>query len=241
MSDFDEKKHTTSPTTTGSSVVGVKFDKGVIIVSDNKISCHGYKKYDNISRISRINTNTIIGSSGEYSDFQELNRILIEKAEFDELYNGYDSFLGPKELSSYLSYICYEKRCKMNPYWNTTIVGGIDWEGKPFMNSVDLYGTKYSNTFLVSGFATYFAGPLLENAIPKDSNISKEKAIELIDSLFRVLFYRDSTAGDTLYYGIMEKDESNNIEYNLLEKKLVTNWEHQLFKLSHNERYHPTA
>lgn len=241
MNDYEDKKFTTSPTTTGSSVVGVKFDKGVIIASDNKISCHGYKKYNNISRISRINTNTIIGSSGEYSDFQEINRILLEKAESDELYNGVDSFLGPKELSSYLSYISYEKRCKMNPYWNTTVVGGIDWDGKPFMNSVDLYGTKYNNTFLVSGFATYFAGPLLEKALPKDSSISKEKAIELIDSLFRVLFYRDSTAGDQLFYGIIEKDENNNIEYNLLEKKLDTNWEHQLFKKSHNERYHPTA
>ena len=130
----------------------------------------------------------------------------------------------------------------MNPYWTTTLIGGFDDSMKPFLNSVDQFGTKYDNNFLYSGFATYFAGPILENAIPSDiSLLSKERAIELLDQVFRVLFYRDASAGDRIYYGIMEKDNNGQPTFNLLEKKLETNWEYSLFKKSHNEKYHPKA
>jgi 20S proteasome subunit beta 7 len=239
----NRKKYTTTPTTVGSSIIGIKYDKGVVIATDKRITSYGYKKYNDISRIAKINNNTIIGSSGEFSDFQELTRLLTEKAEDDQLYNGYDSFLGPKEFSSYLAFISYQKRNKMNPYWNTTIVGGFDWDGKPYMNSVDQYGTIYNNCFLFSGFATYFAGPILEHAVPKDhTKITKERAIELIDEVFKVLFYRDANAGDRLYYGIIEKSDDESIpRYDLQEKKLQTNWEHDLFKKNHNDVYHPTA
>jgi 20S proteasome alpha/beta subunit len=130
----------------------------------------------------------------------------------------------------------------MNPYWNTTIIAGFEWDGNTFMNSVDQYGTKYNHNYLVSGFALYFAGPILEKSVPKDcSTLSKERAIQLIDDVFRVLFYRDSMAGDTIYYGILEKTGNEEPAYGLLQQKLQTNWEHELFKTSHNQRYHPTA
>lgn len=238
----DHTKYTTQPTSVGTSVIGIKFNKGIIIATDNRISSYGYKKYTDISRIAKINKNTIIGSGGEYSDFQEISRLMLEKAEEDELYNGVDSFLGPKEFANYLSFISYEKRNKMNPYWNTTVIGGFDTEGNTFLNSVDQFGTKYSNNYLYTGFATYFAGPILDNSRAKDSaNLSKENAIALINEVFRVLFYRDANAGNHINYGIFEKDESNEIKFSTTSEKIQTNWEHELFKTSHNQRYHPIA
>lgn len=235
------KKFTTQPVTIGSSVIGIKYDKGIVIASDNRMTSYGFKKYTDISRIAQINDNTFIGSSGEFSDFQELQRLLLEKSQEDELYNGYDTFLGPKEIASYLSFISYQKRNKMNPYWNTTLIGGFDFDGTPFLNSVDQFGTKYEGNYLVSGFALYFSGPILENAMKDHTKVTKERAIALMDEVFRVLFYRDASAGDTLYYGIMEKKDGDKPEYHLLEKKLNTNWEHELFKTNHNNRYHPIA
>lgn len=236
------KKHTTTPTTTGSSIVAIKFDKGVVIAADTRMTQHGYKKYNDITRIAPVNKNTIMGCSGEYSDFQELNRILVEKAQDDELYDGVNSFIGPKELSHFLSFNCYQQRNKMNPYWNTTMIGGILDDGTPYLNSVDQFGTRYENCYLVSGFGLYFGGPILENSVPKDhTKITKEQAIDLIDKVFRVLFYRDSTAGNRIYYGIIEKNLQNTVEFNLVEKKLETNWEYDLFKKSHTERYHSMA
>lgn len=243
INNLPSKTHTTRPETIGSSIIAIKYDKGVIIAGDNKISRHGFKNYTNISRIAPINKTSIMGSSGEYSDFQEINRILVEKAEEDELYDGENSFLGPKELSNFLSFSSYQLRNKMTPYWATTMIGGFDENGVPSLYSVDQFGTKLENSYLVSGFALYFSGPILESNVPKDhTKLSKEKAIELLDTIFRVLFYRDASAGDRIIYGVLEKSNINEEpKFELLEKKLHTNWEHDLFKKSHNERYHPTA
>ncbi len=41
----ESKKYTTQPVTVGSSVIGILYDKGVIIASDNRITSYGYKKY----------------------------------------------------------------------------------------------------------------------------------------------------------------------------------------------------
>lgn len=236
----EPKSHTTQPSHVATSVIGIKYDKGVIIAGDCVLNV-GYKKFNNIEKIVKINKNTMIGCSGEFSDFQELTRILVEKSEEDELYDGVNSFFGPSEISNYLSHICYNKRSKMDPYWNTTIVGGFN-NDEPFMNSIDQFGTKYERNWLVSGFASYFAGPIMEQNVPTDHKlITRERAIELIDHLLRVLFYRDAAAGDRINYGVMEKNNQGEPEFTVHHKKLTTNWEHEKFKTSHNEKYHPMA
>lgn len=235
------KTHTTRPETIGSSIIAIKYDKGVLIAGDNRISRHGFKGFTNVSRITQINNNTFIGSSGEYSDFQEITRKLLEKSDEDVLYDGENTFLGPKELSNFLSFTSYQLRNKMNPYMTTTMIGGIDENGVPSLYSVDQFGTKLENKYLVSGFGLYFAGPILENGVPADtSKLSRDKAVELIDKVFKVLFYRDASAGDRIVYGILENTD-NGPRFETVERKLNTNWEYDLFKKSHNERYHPTA
>ena len=232
------KKMTTQPVHVGSSVIGIKYDKGVIIAGDDRINVYGYKKYINVCRIAPVNQKTIMGSSGEYSDFQELNRLLVEKTNEDDLYNGSNSFLGPKEISNYLSYICYEKRSKMDPYWNTTIIGGLDDQNKPVLYSVDQFGTKYTADYLVSGFALYFAGPIIDKHL--GSSLSKQKALALLEDVFKVLFYRDASAGDRIYFGILE-DVDGVPQFDLLKKKLETKWEYEMFSGHQNQKYHPTV
>jgi 20S proteasome subunit beta 7 len=236
----DHTKHTVNPVSVGSSVIGIKYNNGIIIASDNRINCYGYKKFTDISRISRISESTIIGSSGEFSDFQQLEKQLVELSLDDELFNGIDKFFGPEEYANYLSYIAYEKRNKMNPYWNTTIIGGFNKLNKPILNSVDQFGTKYTGNYLVSGFGLYFAGPIIDKYFEKKSELTKEEAFTAIKEVFKVLFYRDANAGDRIYYGLLE-NTNTGLNYSLLEEKLKTNWEHDLFKKSHNEKYHPIA
>lgn len=233
-------KHTTVPTTLGSSVLGIKFRNGVIIASDKRLTQHGYKKYNDISRISQLNKNTFISCSGEYSDFQEITRMLREKADEDELFNSVDTFLGPEEFCNYLSFCCYNKRNKMDPYWNTTIVGGIDSNNNPYLGAVDQYGTKFENNYLFSGFATYFAPPIIEKYQKSTNETSRDEAVLLLEKVFEILFYKDAMAGNFIYYGIMEFN-NGEVTFNQFEKKLESKWEYQRFREHHNERFHPTA
>ena len=62
--------------TTGTSVLGVKFDGGVIIAADTLGSYGSLARYRNCSRVMKVNNNTILGAGGDYADYQFLKSII---------------------------------------------------------------------------------------------------------------------------------------------------------------------
>lgn len=80
-------------------------------------------RFKTIQRLHSVGTRTIIGASGDMSDFQylqnQLDQLTIE--EFTES-DGHE--LGPAEIHEYLSRVLYGRRSKMNPLWNSILVGG---------------------------------------------------------------------------------------------------------------------
>ena len=65
----------------------------------------------------------MIGASGDMSDFQYLQSILDELI-IEEFTEGDKHELGPQEIHEYLSRVMYGRRSKMNPLWNSLLVGG---------------------------------------------------------------------------------------------------------------------
>jgi 20S proteasome subunit beta 7 len=61
---------------TGTSVLGVKFEGGVVIAADMLGSYGSLARFRNISRIMRVNNSTMLGASGDYADFQYLKQVL---------------------------------------------------------------------------------------------------------------------------------------------------------------------
>uniref|UniRef100_A0A1B8Y1X3 Proteasome subunit beta type-4 n=1 Tax=Xenopus tropicalis TaxID=8364 RepID=A0A1B8Y1X3_XENTR len=61
---------------TGTSVLGVKFDGGVIIAADMLGSYGSLARFRNISRIMKVNESTILGASGDYADYQYLKQVI---------------------------------------------------------------------------------------------------------------------------------------------------------------------
>lgn len=57
------------------------------------------------------------------SDFQYLQSILDELI-ISEFTEGDKHELGPEEIHEYLSRVMYGRRSKMNPLWNSLLVGG---------------------------------------------------------------------------------------------------------------------
>ena len=57
------------------------------------------------------------------SDFQYLQSILDELI-IEEFTEGDKHELGPQEIHKYLSRVMYGRRSKMNPLWNSLLVGG---------------------------------------------------------------------------------------------------------------------
>ena len=235
----DPLKHSKSVVYSGSSVIGLKYNKGIIIACDTRM-CYGnsLSLVSSKERIKALNNRTLIGYSGEFSDIQETTRILNELVLDDQLETNGKNEKGPVELGHYLSSLHYERRNKLDPYLNSAIVGGIDFNGDIVLMQVDPFGTFLSGNYFTTAFANYFACSLLRNNYPKNQNdLTKEKAIELIMKCFEVLFYRDCNAGDNIQFSVIEKDNNGLPKIENGEYKLKTKWEYKQFMQGNEKNY----
>lgn len=128
-SDGFGNQHSQAPVSTGTSVIGVAFDKGVIIAADQLASYGSMARFRNVQRVGRVNDKTVIGCGGDYADYQYMMQYIeqraIEEASFED---GHQ--MSPAQLHTWLTRIQYNKRSKFDPLWCSWLVGGLDNESK---------------------------------------------------------------------------------------------------------------
>ena len=66
---MDNKTHTLAPVLVGGSVIALKYNEGVIMCTDTLASFGAMARYKDVRRMAQLGNNTLIGTSGEYSDF----------------------------------------------------------------------------------------------------------------------------------------------------------------------------
>merc|ERR1712137_602016 len=71
---------TRRPIVTGTSILGIKYSNGVMLASDTLCSYGSMAKYKNAERLISVNSKTLIGGGGEYSDFQAITQLLKRNA-----------------------------------------------------------------------------------------------------------------------------------------------------------------
>jgi 20S proteasome subunit beta 7 len=239
MNFVEEKKYTTNPIYVGSSVIGMKYKNGIVIACDTRLNYGSLAKFQNIDdRIQQVNANTMMGSAGEYSDFQEVTRILKEAAVSDYLEGT--SFLGPNEFTSYLSSLHYHKRSKSNPYWNSTVMGGINWDGTTVLYNLDQFGTLLKSDYVTVGMSQYFCNSIIAPEYPKNpEDFTLDQALTLMRKCFETLFYRDTRAGNRIKFAVMENTQTG-IVYEERFEELKTEWNYERFKFQANEKIYLT-
>ena len=60
---------------TGTSVVGVTFDKGVMLAADTLGSYGSLARFRSISRMRKVTDSCAVAASGDYADFQYMDRL----------------------------------------------------------------------------------------------------------------------------------------------------------------------
>lgn len=78
----------------------------------------------------------------------------------------------------------YNRRNKMNPLWNSLIIGGVEPDGKGFLGCVSMIGTHYTDSHVATGFASQLARPLFRERQRDD--MSEEDARALIHDALKV-------------------------------------------------------
>ncbi|XP_078288043.1 proteasome subunit beta type-4 [Rhinoraja longicauda] len=126
------------------------------------------------------------GSFYSVSGFGPSKRTLIDE---DLLGDGHS--YSPKAIHSWLTRVMYNRRSRMNPLWNTVIVGGMN-NGESFLGYVDKLGVAYEAPTVATGFGAYLAQPLMREVAENNPVISKDEARKLIERCLKVLYYRDA-------------------------------------------------
>uniref|UniRef100_A0A7M4EPU3 Proteasome subunit beta type-4 n=1 Tax=Crocodylus porosus TaxID=8502 RepID=A0A7M4EPU3_CROPO len=215
----DPLTRTLSPMVTGTSVLGVRFDGGVVVAADTLGSYGSLARFRNISRIMKVNDNTVLGASGDYADFQYLKQVIDQMVIDEELLGDGHSY-SPKAIHSWLTRAMYSRRCKMNPLWNTVVIGGF-YNGESFLGYVDMLGVAYEAPTLATGYGAYLAQPLMRETLEKKPILTKEEAQDLIERCMKILYYRDARSFNRFQIAVVT-EKGVEVEE---PRSLETNWE----------------
>jgi len=184
----DPIKHTLQPIVTGATVIGMKYAGGVLVASDTLASYGNQARYKDVNRLKKVGNFTLLGASGEMSDFQYIGNLLDELDDEDFLYEDGCS-MGPHEYSSYIGRVMYNRRSKFNPLYNQFVIAGKKKDQEPILSYVDHQGTAFHEDFIATGFGAFLAMPILRN--DWHPNITLEEAKALTIKCLQVCFYRD--------------------------------------------------
>ncbi|RPA96018.1 proteasome endopeptidase complex, beta subunit [Choiromyces venosus 120613-1] len=219
-------QHTQSPIVTGTSVVALKFNGGVVIAADNLASYGSLARFTDIERLKQVGTHTVVGAGGDISDMQYLHEKLLDPLIIKEEYQNDGHHLRASHIYRYLSRVLYQRRCKFNPLWNTLLVAGWD-EGKSFLASADLLGTTFAAPALATGFGAHLAVPLLRRVCPDEAaveNITREQAIAAVEECMKVLFYRDARSLNKYSLAIITGEGVESVGEGAAKEKVTIEW-----------------
>lgn len=201
------KMHTQQPMITGTSVIAIKYNDGIVMAADHMGSFGSLMKLDDLQRIIPVGNSAAVGISGDISDFQYLERLL-DDLEIEDSYDMENDNLKADHISEYLTRVMYNRRSKMNPLWNAIIVAGFDSKGELVLKHVDLLGVSYSSPTLATGFGNHLAIPLLRKKVDNEEDVKKlgkEDAIQTVKDCMKILFYRDARSWNKYSLCVIEK------------------------------------
>nr|CDJ93285.1 tRNA-dihydrouridine synthase and Proteasome domain containing protein [Haemonchus contortus] len=205
-------QRTLNPTCTGTSVIALQYEKGVVIMTDRVVSYGKTARYKNVSRQYKVNNNMIIAFGGDHADFQWLQNV-IERQVLAWKMIGQD--LSPKALHGYLTSLMYARRTRMNPLWNTLVVAGVEDEEKnnkesstPFIGVITQKGVAYQTKHVATGIAAMLLNQAVEDEWKKKGDkLTRAEAEALVRKALELTIYHDCCADNDFEIGVVDAED----------------------------------
>ncbi|KAL5292190.1 PSMB4 family protein [Megaselia abdita] len=190
-----------------------------MIAADALVSYGSVARFQDVKRVFKVNDQAILGTGGDFADFQSIQRSINDKM-IDDICHDDTISLKPKSLYNWLTRILNNRRNKFEPLWLDMVVGGIE-NGEPFLGHVDLRGRSYEDDIIATGFGKHLALPIIREQIVEGRPFTQEEATNLIKKSMEVLFYRDCRALSRYYVAVCTAAGANVSEV----QKVNQNWE----------------
>ena len=202
-------------------MLGFKYKGGVLVASDTLGAYGSTKRYKSVERVRAVGGRTLVGASGEVSDFQSLMTTLDELVTQDFCYDD-GCTLTPKAIYSYLCRVMYNRRTKMDPLWNSLVVAGVE-KGEPFLGTVGMLGVAFVDDNVATGFGAHLARPLFREV--DTTQLEEAEAVKLMEDALRVCYYRDKNSINKFILGKVTAEGTTVSEPFTLD----TNWNYKHF------------
>lgn len=205
----------------GGTVIAIPGDNFVVIASETRLSS-GYHIYTREqSKMFQLTSNTIMANTGCWCDALTFAKVIGARAK-NYLYD-HNRTISTPACAQLVSTMLYYKR--FFPYYVSTIVAGLDEEGKGAVYSYDPVGSYERETSgSAVGSSASLIKPFLDNRIglknmhgvtPGSLKISIEEAIAVIKDLFTAAGERDIYVGDHVDIRIITSDGIQQQKMNL--------------------------
>lgn len=174
--------------------------KLILILSFISLASYGsLARFRDMQRMTALGSKTLLGTSGDISDYQQICRLLHQYHVAEQCYDD-GHLMSPKQWYTALAAVLYKRRSESNPLWTSNVIAGVEADGSVFLGCCDLLGTQFQAESIATGFGAHLAQPLLRNAVDeanaRGTPLTEAEAIAVVEKCMKVLYYRDARSLD---------------------------------------------
>ncbi|MGB9726035.1 MAG: proteasome subunit beta [Fervidicoccaceae archaeon] len=185
----------------GATVVGIKFQEGIVIAGERRMTYGSYIQSSNVKKVFLINERMGLGAAGMVGDLQNIIRLLKEQIRYYE--GETKNRMKVRSAAKLLSNILYS--LKIFPAMAEFIIGGIE-DGVPVLAVLDPVGSVLEDDFIAVGSGGSIAIGVIEELYK--TNMSETEAVELAVKAVRQGIRRDALSGGDIDYIVVTKEKS---------------------------------
>tara|TARA_Y100000034_G_scaffold51447_1_gene63274 strand:+ start:1782 stop:2444 length:663 start_codon:yes stop_codon:yes gene_type:complete len=202
---------------TGTSLVGIKCDEGVVLASDRKMTLGGQiVAHKNFQKIYRVNDYLLVSIAGQVSDAQMALKMIAAQLKLKELKSKKRPTI--KEASNFIASLYFNtiRQPSMIPSIVASLVAGVNEDGTAELYNISPDGAiKNIETYDADGSGMMFIWGLLERQYKKDITI--EQGVKLAVEALKSSSERDAASGSGIdVYTLTEKGIKQVVEQEIV-------------------------
>lgn len=189
--------------------MAISGDDFAVIGADTRLSS-GYTIHTRDQRkLFKLSDNCVLSSTGCWSDIQAMTSLITARMQMYK--HQHQRTMSANAIAQMVSILMYNRR--FFPYYTSTIIAGLDVDGKGKVYSYDPIGNCEETTFRAGGSAGALLQPVLDNHVgfknqlnAEGKKVSLEQAIALVKDSFISAAERDIYTGDSILFSVITKD-----------------------------------
>jgi 20S proteasome subunit beta 7 len=145
-------------------MIAVKYDKGILLASDQVVYYGSGFQSARVSHFHKLTPAMLVGCTGELADFQSLVRTITGIIDDQESRSG-GQVPTPSEIHNYIKRLLYQRRTKLKPLLVKIVVAGFNPDGSSFLALTDQRGVAWEDNIIATSLAADIRGLQLERAV----------------------------------------------------------------------------